>query len=118
MYRSPNCEISNEIRNLIIINYEGKKLKDIANMFHVNYNSVKTIVGRYKQHGSAEINQRSGRPKKNDFAKRTCQLFVKCKMKKNRRSTTINLISRVNEKQNIKISRNSLKRLLNKNGYL
>ena len=84
MYRGANCEISCEIRNLIIINYkEGKKLTDIANMFHVNYNSVITIVGRFMQHRSAEIKPRSGRPKK--MTSRRERSIIR-EMKKNRRS--------------------------------
>ena len=84
-------------------------------MFNVNYNSVKAIVGILMQNGSAEIKPRSGQPKKMTTRR---ERSIISEMKKNRRSKTQYLVSRDNKNQNIKISRFTLKRLLNKNGYL
>jgi transposase len=115
MPRGANCEISSEIRNLIILNYEEeRRIADIAEMFHINYNSVTTIIRRYNQHGSIEIKARRGRPKK--VTHRRENLIIR-EMKKNRRSTKCELLSKVNDKQSIKISTTTLKRVLNKNGY-
>src|SRR5690349_5716862 len=115
MSSSVNCEISSEIRNLVIRNYkEGKRISDIASMFNVNCNSVKTIIKRYKDRGTLEIKVRSGRLQK--VILRRERLIIR-EMKKDRKVKLQNLANTINEEESIKISNRTLKRVLNKNGY-
>jgi transposase len=96
-------------KSIIIFNYDkGRKIVDIAKMLDLNYNSVKTIVNRYKQTGDKKIKARSGRPIK--LTERRERLIIR-EMKKDRRSTKQNLLYKVNENQNIKISSKTLKKI-------
>jgi transposase len=108
-------EISNEIRKLIISKHEqGESIVNISKICNLNYNSVKSIIRRFKQNGSIEIKQRSGRPKK--VTPRRERNIIR-EMKKNRKLKKNELLRAINDNQNIKISSFTLKRLLNKNGY-
>lgn len=115
MSSSQNCEISNEIRKLIIDNYnKGNKMVDISKIFNVNYNSVKTIIQRFKKTGATKIKKRIGRSKK--LTPRNERIILR-ELKKNRRQTKQHLLNTFNNNQNVKISARTLKRFVNKKGY-
>ena len=68
---------------------------------HINYNSVRTIIKRYKDRGSGEIKARSGPLKKKWHYARE-RLIIR-EIKKNRRLKKQDLLNKVNENEDIKL---------------
>ena len=94
----------------IITLFEARfSLKRISNKLSIPYSTVKKVVTRYRERGSLSRKIGSGRPR---VLKEEDIDFILTKIDKNPKLTTNKLASELQEKMNLSVSKDTIRRVL------
>ena len=92
---SERKELSSEVRNLIVRSHqEGKNQCELSRIFNISRSTIKSIIKKYKQHGTVE--NRSGRGRKCLFRYRDANQLSRA-AKQNRKTSFHDITNAINE---------------------
>ena len=112
---SERKELSSEVRNLIVqCHQEGKNQCELARIFNISRSIIKSIIKKYKQHGTVE--NRTGRGRKCLFTNRDVNQLSRA-AKQNRKTSLRDITNAINESREHSFCKKTISRKLKCLGY-